>query len=266
MTTNENLNEKDVAGYWDDNAAMWAEQVRKGWDVYREYLNNPAFLEFIGEVEGKSVLDAGCGEGYNTRILAKLGAEVMGIDISSKLIDYARAHERDEPLGIRYEVASFTNLSLFKERSFSTVISFMAMMDSPDYYKVMKEFYRVLENNGELFFNMLHPCFMTKGLNWLKDENGNETELIVARYFDTRPWVENWKFSNAQARNNSESFSVPYFPQTLSYYVNKLIEAGFVLKTIEEPRPSQQVCNTFPFFRKWRDHASIFFYIHAKKE
>jgi len=266
MTNNENLNEKDVTNHWDNNAAMWAKQVRKGWDVFREYLNNPAFLEFIGDIRSRYIVDAGCGEGYNTRILAKRGAKVTGIDISPKLIDYAREHEQNEPLGIRYEVASFTDLSLFKERSFSTVISFMAMMDSPDYDKAMKEFYRVLDNKGELFFSTLHPCFMTKGLRWLTDENGNETELVVSRYFDTKPWVEKWKFSNAKELYNTKPFAVPSFPYTLSNYINDLIAAGFTLKTVEEARPSEEVCNTSPFFRKWRDHASIFFYIHAKKE
>lgn len=39
--------------------------VRKGWDAYREHFNNPAFFEFIGDLSDKTVLDAGCGEGYN---------------------------------------------------------------------------------------------------------------------------------------------------------------------------------------------------------
>jgi len=61
------LSERDIARAWDENAGAWAEQVRKGWDIYREVYNNPAFLEFIGasigDLAGKSVLDAGCGEG-----------------------------------------------------------------------------------------------------------------------------------------------------------------------------------------------------------
>src|SRR5690349_16116512 len=61
---------EDVARYWDENAAGWAEQVRRGADVAREWLNNPAFLAFVGDQRGRRVLDAGCGEGYNTRILA----------------------------------------------------------------------------------------------------------------------------------------------------------------------------------------------------
>ena len=59
----ETFTEGEVARHWDDNADVWTEHVRKGWDSYREHLNNPAFLKLIGNIKGKTVLDAGCGEG-----------------------------------------------------------------------------------------------------------------------------------------------------------------------------------------------------------
>jgi len=62
--------EQEVARYWDENANVWADHVRQGWDAYREYFNNPAFFEFMGDLSGKTVLDAGCGEGYNTLVCA----------------------------------------------------------------------------------------------------------------------------------------------------------------------------------------------------
>src|SRR5262249_44514220 len=76
------LSEEDVARHWDANADLWADEVRRGRDLAREGFNNPAFLDFIGDPRGKRVLDAGCGEGYNSRILARQGASVSGIDIS----------------------------------------------------------------------------------------------------------------------------------------------------------------------------------------
>ena len=41
------LTEKGVTRYWDGNADLWTDHVRRGWDTYREYLNNPAFMRFI---------------------------------------------------------------------------------------------------------------------------------------------------------------------------------------------------------------------------
>ena len=95
------FSEDRVAQYWDENAANWAEHVRKGWDAYREYFNNPAFFEFIGDLSQKTVLDAGCGEGYNTRILAGKGANLVGVDISKNLIALALKKEEQEGLGTR---------------------------------------------------------------------------------------------------------------------------------------------------------------------
>ena len=91
------LGEQEVSKYWNGNSAVWAEQVRKGFDVYREVLNNPSIFQLIGKVEGKTLLDAGCGEGHNTRKLATLGANVVGIDLSSKMIQLAQEEERLHP-------------------------------------------------------------------------------------------------------------------------------------------------------------------------
>jgi ubiquinone/menaquinone biosynthesis C-methylase UbiE len=259
------LAERKVTKYWDGNADLWTDHVRQGWDTYREYLNNPAFLKFIGNLKGKKVLDAGCGEGYNTRILARKGARVVGVDISSKMIRHARQTERRGSLGIRYEVTSFSNLSLSEDVSFDTVVSTMALMDGPDYAGAIKEFFRVLRPHGDLFFSITHPCFMTRGFGWVANEKDEPVKLTVSDYFRRRPYVERWHFSQLPDEEKVKSFAVPSFPRTLSDYLNTLIETGFVLKRIHEPRPSAKTCRQYPWLKKWRDIAALFFYVHAEK-
>jgi len=258
------FSEEEVARYWDQNADLWAHYVRKGWDCYREHFNNPAFLRFIGDLGGKMVLDAGCGEGHNTRLLARSGARVTGVDISPKMIGLARQEEQREPLGIRYEVASFSDLSLFDDASFDTVVSFMALMDAPDFGDASREISRVLRSPGELIFSITHPCFMTRGYGWMEDENGNATKLTVSDYFDDQPYVERWRFKGP-APKDAKPFAVPVFPRTLSEYVNTLIRTGFVLEEIGEPRPSEDACKEHPWLRRWRDHATLFLYVRALK-
>jgi 2-polyprenyl-3-methyl-5-hydroxy-6-metoxy-1,4-benzoquinol methylase len=257
--------ENEVARYWDDNANVWANHVRKGWNAYREHFNNPAFFEFMGDLSGKTVLDAGCGEGYNTRLLARSGARMTGVDISERMIELARQEEQREPLGIRYEVASFSNLALFDDVSFDVVVSSMALMDGPDFEGAAREIHRVLRPGGALMFSIIHPCFVTKGYGWIPDEHGNPVKITISDYFASEPWVEHWRFSRAQTPEDVEPFAVPRFPRTLSGYLNTLIEAGFVLKRIKEPRPSEELCEKHPRMQRWRDHAAIFLYVHAVK-
>ena len=58
---------------------------------------------------------------------------------------------------------------------------------------------------------------------------------------------------------------MPRFDRTLSEYVNTVIAAGFVLRQIEEPRPSEEYCQAHPSQRGWRDHAALFLYVRAEK-
>ena len=259
------FNDQDVSRYWDENADTWADDVSQGYDAYWEQLNMPAFFRFVGDLSGRKVLDAGCGEGRNTRLLARAGAQVVGVDISPKMLSHARLQEEQEPLGIRYEEVSFSDLGPFGDDSFDAVVSFMALMDGTDYEGALSEFFRVMRPGGVLAFNILHPCFLTKGFGWLQDDEGNPSALTVSHYFTRESRVEHWRFGRAPRTSGVPSFAIPRFPRTLSDYVNGIIRAGFVLKAIEEPRPTEEACHEIPTWQRWRDHAGVFLYFKADK-
>jgi SAM-dependent methyltransferase len=260
------IRESEVAANWDRNAAVWADQVRDGWDIFRVHWNNPAFLEFVGDLSGKTVLDAGCGEGNNTRIFARRGARMTGADLSAKMIELARAEEAREPLGIRYERASYTDLSDFAAESFDAVVSTMALMDGPDFPAAMREIARVLRPGGTLAYSILHPCFATKGMGWVNDDSGRAVKFTVADYFNSEPFVEYWKFGHAPNNADVEAFGVPRFDRTLADYINPTIAAGLRLEKICEPRAPESACALYPeAFTKFRDHIPWFFYVRASK-
>ncbi|MGZ3460301.1 MAG: class I SAM-dependent methyltransferase, partial [Archangium sp.] len=77
---------------------------------YRHYVEAPSFFEALGDITGRSVLDLGCGAGLYTRRLAQRGAaRVVGLDLSPKMLDYARAREAEQPLGIEYVLDDASN-------------------------------------------------------------------------------------------------------------------------------------------------------------
>src|SRR5207248_2921051 len=90
----------EVAQYWEANAETWTRHARAGYDIYRDGLNTPAFLDMLPPVHGLSGLDIGCGEGANTRELVRLGARMHAIDVAPTFIRHARHMERAAPRGL----------------------------------------------------------------------------------------------------------------------------------------------------------------------
>ena len=101
-------------------------------DPHRIVLLNPVLFALLPDVQGKRVLDAGCGEGYLCRKLARLGAHVTGVDYSVEML--AMARERTDPaLGIRYLHGTCEHMDFLDPGSFDLVVSNMVLMDLPDH-------------------------------------------------------------------------------------------------------------------------------------
>ena len=76
-----NLDQNQGTRIWDRNAEEWHRSYGER-DPNRGDLLDPLILDLLGEVKGKRILDAGCGDGYLSRKLARLGAKVTGVEIS----------------------------------------------------------------------------------------------------------------------------------------------------------------------------------------
>ncbi|WP_204106306.1 MULTISPECIES: class I SAM-dependent methyltransferase [Spirulina sp. CCY15215] len=89
---------------------------------YRPHIEEYTYWQIIEDIAGLSVLDLACGDGLYTRQFKEKGASrVVGVDISSKMIELAREQENERPLGIEYIVRDA--LKLGKIGEFDRVVS-----------------------------------------------------------------------------------------------------------------------------------------------
>ncbi len=154
-------------------------------DVTRKYLLNPAIFMVLGDVRGKTILDAGCGQGYLSRLLAKKGARVTGIEPAEAFYAYALHREQIEPLGITYLQADLSTWCC--PPTFDYVIANLVFMDIPDYASALLNCVAALKRNGALIFSLLHPCFEEAGSEWKK-----KGTVEIRDYFQERSVKQNY--------------------------------------------------------------------------
>ncbi len=257
---------EEVAAYWEKNATAWTTMARQGYDICRNHLNTPAFLSILPDVEGLRGLDVGCGEGYNTRMVADRGAQMTGIDICEKFLGFARETEETEPRAIEYKMASAGDLP-FESGSFDFAIATMSMMDMPSIPTAVGEVFRVLKQGGFFQFSICHPCFQTPQFNWTKDENGDPVGLVCGDYFhDELEQVLEWTFTSAPDEVKSEfgNFTIPTYFKTLSGWLNMLLDIGFILERFLEPCPDAETVEKYPGL-KGTAKVALFLHIRCRK-
>ncbi len=271
------MDHRRVGRMWDENAPAWTELARAGYDVYRDYVNTPAFLEMLPRVSGLRGLDIGCGEGHNTRLVAARGpsrriraraggARMTAIDVSKTFVAQARTLEAAEPLGIQYVTASAVELP-FPDGAFDFAVATMSLMDIPEQDAAVREAYRVLAPGGFFQFSILHPCFSTRRWKWVRDENGERIGVVCGDYYDPpQGEVQEWIFGAAppEAREGLRNFRIPKFFKTLSGWMNSIIDAGFRLERFCEPCADEETARACPDVADTR-HVAFFLHVRCRK-
>jgi len=257
------MNHLTAGEYWNGNAEVWTKLARAGYDIYRDQLNTPAFLALLPPVGGRNGLDIGCGEGHNTRLLARQGANMTAIDISEIFIRHAQAEELRQPLGIIYRQTSAVELP-FAGVTFDFATAFMSLMDIPETEQVLAEAYRVLRPGGWLQFSILHPCFHPPHRRNCRDEEQRIYAVEVGDYFlEAKGRVEEWTFGAAPTslRDRLPKFLVPRFHRPVSQWLNLLLAAGFALESCAEPCPDDDTVRSWPALQ---DAQITAFFLHLR--
>ena len=178
---------------------------------------------------GRRVLDLGCGYGWHCLYAAEHGAKyVLGTDISEKML--SAAAERNGHEKIEYRRSAMEDLA-FDEGTFDVVISSLAFHYVKDFETVAANISRWLVPGGRLVFSAEHPVFTSYGTqDWYYDEGGNILHFPVDHYYEE---------GERDAVFLGEH--VTKYHRTLTTYLNTLLQNGFDLKDIIEPKPPEEM-------------------------
>jgi len=187
----------------------------------------------LPDLNGKRVIDLGCGYGWFCRSAREAGAaEVLGIDLSEKML--ARAQQLTDDNGISYQRGDLGQLVL-PEQTFDLVYSQLALHYLPLLAPIFATVYQALQPGGWFVFTTEHPiytCPVRQG--WLTDSEGQRS-WAVNNYQNEGKRVSNWLADG-----------VVKYHRTLGTTLNALIAAGFAIRHVNEWGPSAEQIETNP--------------------
>jgi 2-polyprenyl-3-methyl-5-hydroxy-6-metoxy-1,4-benzoquinol methylase len=181
--------------------------VTYGADIAREDT-----LKLLGHVEGKRILDLGCGAGHNAIALARQGAKVIGIDESSDQISEARVAAEREGVKLELHHAPLAELAFVRADTIDGVVSAFGLAGVADLDRVFRQVDRVLRPEHHFVLSMPHPAFA------LVDADDPERRVRRA-YWDGAPIGGD-------------------IPRTISTLFTSLGRANFRVDAVLEPQPA----------------------------
>jgi len=217
----------DVA-VWDAIAAEYAQ-----WLIGDRDIRGKAFttivtdnvLEIAGNVQGKDILDLGCGEGYLSRELMRRGASICGIDAAPSMINMAREADREH--SARYVVGDITAELPYERDRFDLVISNMVFMDVENVAEPIEQATRVLKPHGKLIFSVVHPCFFHALGEWLDTSTPHPALRFKARYTEQIVYRK-------RLPGLASDVLVNHYNRPIQDYIRPLIENGLCISDFRE--------------------------------
>jgi SAM-dependent methyltransferase len=192
---------------------------------HNAFYERPATLSLLPDVQGKRILDAGCGPGIYSERLVKNGAIVTAVDASPKMIELSK-QRLGNAADIRLADLS-RPLDFLEDESFDIILSPLVLDYVENWREVFAEFYRILRSSGHFVFSIQHPFF---DYIYYKTENYFKTEIATCE----------WRgFGDVRVE-------MPGYRRPLNELINPLLEAGFQIEKIIEPLPTDKFKDADP--------------------
>lgn len=218
-------------------------QIRERKGNANDLFEIPALFSLLPDLNGKRILDLGCGFGEHCRqFIEKGAAKVTGIDISEKMLEVARKENSDPK--ITYINMPMEDLAqLDSTEKYDIVISSLAFHYVEDFSGVITNIYNLLAPGGKLIFSQENPITTSHsvGDRWTRDENGNKLHVNLTDY-------------GVEGERNTVWFvdNVKKYHRMFSTVVNTLVDAGFSIEKMIEPLPTKEILEQYP------DHRDLF--------
>ncbi|MFS0879708.1 class I SAM-dependent methyltransferase [Metabacillus niabensis] len=199
--------------------------MRKTGVTYNDFVEQPAIKSTISSLNGKTVLDLGCGNGQFSKYCVDNGAlKVTAVDISKNMIELAKKENNHDK--IDYICTPIEDLEV-KNQKFDIIISSLMVHYIEDYTRLIEKIVSLLNTNGEFIFSTEHPIVTARKEmnNWIIDEDGNKLHWGLDNYQEEGKREEHWYIEG-----------VVKYHRTISTLINTLINSGLVLEKIIEPQ------------------------------
>lgn len=208
----------DTKKVYDNNASKW---LRLEPSSLSDFTARPAVFDACGELNNKSVLDIGCGEGYCARELKRRGAgDYLGLDLSPEMINAAQLQENREPLNIQYLATNVVEFKPEKQYDLCIAVFLFNYLRVEEMQKVFSMVYKALLPGGFFIFSVPHPLFP-----FVRSEQAPPFYFSATQknYFTD----VNEKFEGEIWKRNGEPLHVQCVHKTLGDYFQSLSKAGF---------------------------------------
>lgn len=211
-----------------DKIADWYDDLRRDGAIsIVDNLMYPIIISLLKDNSSTYVCDLGCGQGKLSRAIAERGVRVLGVDTSRRLIEIARRYEDGNSKMIEYVEDDAQTLSSIGDSQFDAVICNMALMDICDLRATFHSVFRVLKTSGWFAATISHPCFDSPHSEWGSSTDGKPVRRI-SKYYREGYW-------RPQEPNGLRG-RVGAHHRMISSYVNCLLEAGFSVVGLFEPK------------------------------
>ncbi len=141
----------------------FAELAHKWWDKTSEFRPlheiNPLRLKWIDTavaLNGRRVLDVGCGGGILAEAMAQKGAQVTGIDLAERSLNVAKLHSMESGVAVDYQLIPAEKLAEEQPESFDVVTCLEMLEHVPDPASVIKACARLAKPDGHVFFSTIN--------------------------------------------------------------------------------------------------------------